>query len=71
MNAEFFGKIVDTAADKYDSAVLPPFFGELVHYESCGNSAFDCPGHQGVHPSFDRDGKTVLEAYVLKPSVSQ
>jgi ornithine decarboxylase len=47
MNAEFFGKIVDTAADKYDSAVLPPFFGELVHYESRGNSAFDCPGHQG------------------------
>jgi ornithine decarboxylase len=29
------------------------------------------PEIQGVHPSIDSDGKTVLEAYVLKPSVSQ
>ena len=46
-NAEFFGRMVDTAATKYDTTVLPPFFGALAAYERRGYSAFDCPGHQG------------------------
>ncbi len=46
-NAEFFGQMVETAASRYDSEVLPPFFGALARYERRGFSAFDCPGHQG------------------------
>ena len=47
LNAEFFGRMVETAARKYDKDVLPPFFGALATYERRGYSAFDCPGHQG------------------------
>jgi ornithine decarboxylase len=46
-NAAFFGDMVETAASKYDDEALPPFFGALARYERRGNSAFDCPGHQG------------------------
>ena len=46
-NADFFGRMVETAAAKYDKEVLPPFFGALAGYERRGYSAFDCPGHQG------------------------
>ena len=46
-NAAFFGDMVETAASEYDDEVLPPFFGALTRYERHGNSAFDCPGHQG------------------------
>jgi len=46
-NAEFFGNMVDAAAARYDEELLPPFFGALTRYKRQGNSAFDCPGHQG------------------------
>ena len=46
-NAEFFGRMVETSAAKYDDSVLPPFFGALSRYERRGYSPFDCPGHQG------------------------
>jgi ornithine decarboxylase len=46
-NAEFFGRMVETAASEYDEPVLPPFFRTLARYERRGYSAFDCPGHQG------------------------
>jgi ornithine decarboxylase len=46
-NAEFFGRMVETAASEYDETVLPPFFRTLAKYERRGYSAFDCPGHQG------------------------
>jgi ornithine decarboxylase len=46
-NAEFFGRMVETSAAKYDETVLPPFFGALSRYERRGYSPFDCPGHQG------------------------
>jgi ornithine decarboxylase len=46
-SAEFFGRMVETSATKYDDDVLPPFFGALTRYERRGYSAFDCPGHQG------------------------
>ena len=45
--ADLFGDMVETAASRYDEQVLPPFFEALARYERHGNSAFDCPGHQG------------------------
>lgn len=38
---------VETAAIRYEYAVLPPFFRALLMYSTNGNLQFDCPGHQG------------------------
>ena len=38
---------VETAAIRYECAVLPPFFRALSMYSTNGNLQFDCPGHQG------------------------
>ena len=38
---------VETAAIRYECAVLPPFFKALSRYSTDGNLQFDCPGHQG------------------------
>ncbi|WP_127135875.1 ornithine decarboxylase [Veillonella sp. 3913] len=38
---------VETAAIRYEYAVLPPFFRALFMYSTNGNLQFDCPGHQG------------------------
>lgn len=38
---------VETAAIRYEYAVLPPFFRALTKYSTNGNLQFDCPGHQG------------------------
>lgn len=38
---------VETAAIRYEYAVLPPFFRTLAMYSTDGNLQFDCPGHQG------------------------
>lgn len=46
-DAEYQGRQLETAALKYESNILPPFFHALVDYVEQGNSAFDCPGHQG------------------------
>ncbi|WP_318389031.1 ornithine decarboxylase SpeF [Enterobacter sp.] len=46
-SAEFHQRQLETAAQKYESQLLPPFFHALVDYVEQGNSAFDCPGHQG------------------------
>lgn len=46
-NTDFYGKQVETAVDKYEQALLPPFFGTLKKYVEMGNSTFACPGHQG------------------------
>ncbi|MEZ7195097.1 ornithine decarboxylase, partial [Escherichia coli] len=32
---------------KYEESMLPPFLSKLMRYVEKGNSAFDCPGHQG------------------------
>jgi ornithine decarboxylase len=63
-NADFFGRMVETSAARYDESVLPPFFGALSRYEWRGYSAFDCPGHQGGqffmrHPS----GRRLVEFF--------
>lgn len=46
-NRHHYGRKITTAADKYVSELYPPFFRALTEYVKHGNSAFDCPGHQG------------------------
>ncbi|MFU0919269.1 ornithine decarboxylase SpeF [Kluyvera sichuanensis] len=53
---DFYGRQLESAAHKYEVNLRPPFFSALVDYVAQGNSAFDCPGHQGGeffrrHPS--------------------
>ena len=36
---------VESAAIRYEYAVLPPFFRTLAMYSTDGNLQFDCPGH--------------------------
>ncbi|MFI3666459.1 ornithine decarboxylase SpeF [Citrobacter braakii] len=43
----FYGRQLETAASHYETQLRPPFFRALVDYVNQGNSAFDCPGHQG------------------------
>ncbi len=43
----FYAKQVVASVVKYGTSLLPPFFGGLMAYDSQGNIAFDCPGHQG------------------------
>ena len=45
--SDFYGRQLEAAALKYERALRPPFFSALVDYVKQGNSAFDCPGHQG------------------------
>ncbi|WJV54928.1 ornithine decarboxylase [Prodigiosinella aquatilis] len=40
-------EILEQAAEGYQRALLPPFFGRLIKYAAMGNSTFACPGHQG------------------------
>lgn len=44
---DYYGRQLEAAAQKYERALRPPFFSALVDYVKQGNSAFDCPGHQG------------------------
>ncbi|MGY4829258.1 ornithine decarboxylase [Sphaerotilaceae bacterium SBD11-9] len=44
---EFYAKQVMTSLVDYGTSLLPPFFGGLMSYDTGGNIAFDCPGHQG------------------------
>jgi len=46
-SAVYYGREVETALTKYEASLYPPFFGMLKKYVEMGNSAFDCPGHQG------------------------
>jgi len=43
----FYAKQVVASLIDYGMSLLPPFFGELMAYDSEANIAFDCPGHQG------------------------
>ncbi|MFD1801097.1 ornithine decarboxylase SpeF [Mixta tenebrionis] len=45
--SDFYGRQLEAAAHKYETQLRPPFFSALVDYVKQGNSAFDCPGHQG------------------------
>ncbi len=46
-NFDLYLRQIEAAADKYEAAMLPPFFRALTDYVEAGNSQFDCPGHQG------------------------
>lgn len=48
---DFYGRQLEAAAQKYETHLRPPFFRALVDYVEQGNSAFDCPGHQGASSS--------------------
>lgn len=45
--SEYYGRQLEAAAEKYENGLRPPFFDAMVNYVEQGNSAFDCPGHQG------------------------
>ncbi|MCP3129461.1 ornithine decarboxylase SpeF [Shewanella sp. KJ2020] len=77
-NTDFYGKQVETAINKYEQALLPPFFGTLKKYVEMGNSTFACPGHQGgqffrKHPVgrqfFDFFGETIFRADMCNADV--
>lgn len=77
--AKFYGDKLETAASKYETELLPPFFGALKHYVDSGNSTFACPGHQGgqffrKHPAgrqfFDFFGETLFRADRCNADVS-
>lgn len=44
---ELYSRQIETAIQMYGEKILPPFFKMLSKYVDMGNSAFDCPGHQG------------------------
>ena len=78
-NRELYGRQVDTAAQKYEDGLLPPFFGSLTEYVAAGNAQFDCPGHQGGafyrrHPAgrafYDFFGELVFRADLCNADVS-
>ncbi|WP_024525055.1 ornithine decarboxylase SpeF, partial [Edwardsiella hoshinae] len=78
-NQDFYGKQLESAARKYEAALLPPFFGSLQAYVQQGNAAFDCPGHQGGqffrrHPTgrqfFDYFGETLFRSDLCNADVS-
>ena len=78
-NRDFYGRQVDQAAKKYESQMLPPFFGSLVDYVQAGKVQFDCPGHQGGaffrrHPAgrafYDFFGESIFRADLCNADVS-
>ncbi|WP_436876121.1 ornithine decarboxylase SpeF [Siccibacter turicensis] len=75
----FYGRQLEAAAQKYETRLRPPFFRALVEYVSQGNSAFDCPGHQGGqffrrHPAgsqfVDFFGETLFRADLCNADVA-
>ncbi|MGI2259934.1 ornithine decarboxylase SpeF [Shewanella sp. GXUN23E] len=76
--ADFYGKKVETALQRYQDNLLPPFFGTLKKYVEMGNTAFDCPGHQGGqfyrkhpvgHQFFEFFGETVFRSDMCNADV--
>nr|WP_318384960.1 ornithine decarboxylase SpeF [uncultured Enterobacter sp.] len=77
--SDFYGRQLEAAALKYERALRPPFFSALVDYVKQGNSAFDCPGHQGGqffrrHPAgnqfVDFFGETLFRADLCNADVA-
>ena len=77
-SAVYYGRQIETALTKYEASLYPPFFGMLKQYVEMGNSAFDCPGHQGGqffrrHPAgrqfFDFFGETLFRADLCNADV--
>ena len=79
LSAETDAGLTEEAAAAYEGKILPPFFGELKAYAESGNTAFDCPGHQGgdffrKHPAgrafFDFFGENVFRADLCNADVA-
>ncbi|EEP92637.1 ornithine decarboxylase SpeF [Yersinia kristensenii] len=77
-NTDFYGKQLESAAEKYEKELLPPFFNTLKKYVEMGNSTFACPGHQGgqffrKHPAgrqfFDFYGETIFRSDMCNADV--
>lgn len=77
-NTDFYGKQLESAAEKYERDLLPPFFSTLKKYVEMGNSTFACPGHQGgqffrKHPAgrqfFDFYGETIFRSDMCNADV--
>ncbi|HDL7361144.1 ornithine decarboxylase SpeF [Yersinia enterocolitica] len=77
-NTDFYGKQLESAAEKYEKELLPPFFSTLKKYVEMGNSTFACPGHQGgqffrKHPAgrqfFDFYGETIFRSDMCNADV--
>ncbi|CQJ08862.1 ornithine decarboxylase SpeF [Yersinia mollaretii] len=77
-NTDFYGKQLESAAEKYEKDLLPPFFSTLKKYVEMGNSTFACPGHQGgqffrKHPAgrqfFDFYGETIFRSDMCNADV--
>ncbi|MDR3225593.1 MAG: ornithine decarboxylase [Clostridiales Family XIII bacterium] len=70
---------VEKAAVKYESRMIPDFFGRLSEYLALGNSQFDCPGHQGgayfwKHPAgryfYDFYGEAIFRSDICNADVA-
>lgn len=77
-NTDFYGKQLESAAEKYEKELLPPFFNTLKKYVEMGNSSFACPGHQRgqffrKHPAgrqfFDFYGETIFRSDMCNADV--
>lgn len=77
-NTDFYGKQLESAAEKYEKELLPHFFNTLKKYVEMGNSTFACPGHQGgqffrKHPAgrqfFDFYGETIFRSDMCNADV--
>lgn len=77
-NEKFYNREIETAADRYEERILPPFIKALSNYVEQGNIQFDCPGHQGgqyfrKHPTgrffYDFYGENVFRSDICNADV--
>lgn len=77
-NIIIYSRQIETAAKSYEDNLLPPFFKTLSEYVNMGNSAFDCPGHQGgqyfrKHPAgrylYDFYGENIFRSDICNADV--
>lgn len=75
---KLYSRQIETAAHLYEEKILPPFFKMLSEYVEMGNSAFDCPGHQGgqyfrKHPAgrymYDFYGENIFRSDICNADV--
>ncbi len=75
---KLYSRQIETAVQLYEKNMLPPFFKMLSEYVEMGNSAFDCPGHQGgqyfrKHPAgrflYDFYGENIFRSDICNADV--
>lgn len=73
-----YSRQIETAVHLYEEKMLPPFFKMLSEYVEMGNTAFDCPGHQGgqyfrKHPAgrflYDFYGENIFRSDICNADV--